>query len=60
MDDRDDVGGRRGERPLDRRRVARAPPLDVDARHRRAVALEDLRQAIAEVPGDDDEHAGPR
>ena len=30
-----------------------AAPLDVDAAHARAVALEHLREAIAEVAGDD-------
>ena len=36
--------------------IARAAPLDVEPRHRRAVALAHLRQPIAEIAGDDDEH----
>ena len=41
--------------------IAGAAPLDVEPRHRRAVALAHLRQPIAEVAGDDDERrACPR
>ncbi len=37
--------------------IARASPLHVEPRHRRAVALAHLREPIAEVAGDDDERA---
>ena len=57
---RDDVGAVGVERAFDQRRVARAPPFDVHARHRRAVALEHLRQPITEIAGDHDERARTR
>ena len=47
----------RVERAAERFGIAGAPPLDVQPRHVRAVPLAHLRQAIAEVSGDDDERA---
>ena len=53
----DDVDRACGERAAECVGIARAAPLDVEARHRGAVALAHLREPIAEVAGDDDQHA---
>ena len=60
MNDRDNVGRLRVERPGDLFGIARAAPLDLEAGDRRAVAFQDLRQAVAEVPGHHDERTRAR
>ena len=47
-----------GERALHLRGIAGTSPLDLHAGNGGAIALEHLRQPIAEVPGDHDERAG--
>ena len=57
VDHADDVGAFAAQLVAQPLRIDRPPPLDVDAPDACAVALEDLRQAIAEVAGHDDDAA---